>query len=618
MSKLDREQRIILLRILIGAAVLALLLALDPSGYLRFVLFLIPYLILGYDVLWEAAKNISKGHCLDECFLMTIATAGAICLGEYAEASAVMLFQQIGGLFESIAVARSRRSIDALMDIRPETAIVLEENQERTVKPEEVAVGSVVLVRPGMRIPLDGVILSGDTTVDQRALTGESVPEDKHSGDTVFSGSINLTGVIHIRTTVPYENSTAAQILSLAEAAEARKAQAENFITRFSRRYTPCVVIAAIIAALIPPLFFGQPWGIWINRALIFLMISCPCALVISVPLTFFSGIGGASRIGVLLKGADALESLAKIDAIAMDKTGTLTEGRFSVTEIRCAHAAYSEHDLLSYAAALESQSTHPIAQAITAAAAPNDLTVTALKEEAGRGIRGIINGEVFYAGNAAWLEQNGIVAPACDAVGTLVHLAEKDAYLGVIVVADTLKSDSKNAVAMIRSLGIREIAMLTGDRKEIAESIGNAVGIHHVSAELLPADKVTELEKLMESSNTAFVGDGINDAPVLVRSDVGIAMGALGSEAAMEAADVVIMDDRLPKIASAIKIARKTMQIVRQNIIFAISVKILILLLGLLGYADLWLAVLGDVGVLILAVCNALRAMKIPHLREN
>ncbi len=618
MSKLDREQRIVLLRILIGAAVLLLLLLLHPSGSLRLALFLIPYLILGYDVLWEAAKNISKGHCLDECFLMTIATAGAICLGEYAEASAVMLFQQIGGLFESIAVARSRRSIDALMDIRPETAIILEGNQERTVKPEDVAVGSVVIVRPGMRIPLDGVILSGDTSVDQRALTGESVPEDKHSGDTVFSGSINLTGVIQIRTTLAYENSTAAQILSLAEAAEARKAQAETFITRFSRKYTPCVVIAAIIVALIPPLLFGQPWRVWLNRALIFLMISCPCALVISVPLTFFSGIGGASRIGVLLKGADALESLAKIDAIAMDKTGTLTAGKFSVTEIHRADTAYSEQDLLAYAAALESQSTHPIAQAITAAAGQNKLTVTALTEEAGRGIRGVISDEVFYIGNAAWLKQNGIQSPVCDAVGTLVHLAKQDAYLGAIVVADTLKSDSTEAVKLLRSLGIHEIAILTGDRQEIAASVADAVGIQHIHAELLPSDKVTELETIMKTNHTAFVGDGINDAPVLVRSDVGIAMGALGSEAAMEAADVVIMDDRLPKIAFAVRIARNTMKIVRQNIIFAISVKVLILLLGLLGYADLWLAVLGDVGVLILAVCNALRAMKLPHISEK
>lgn len=612
MNHLDKEQRIVLLRILIGAALLIVLFIANPQGWLRFALFMIPYLILGYDVLWEAVRNIRKGRCLDECFLMTVATVGAICLTEYAEAAAVMLFQQIGGLFESVAVSRSRRSIDALTEIRPDTAILLQDGTESTVSPEEVAVGSIVLVRPGMRIPLDGVITEGSTAVDLRALTGESAPASKAAGDSVCSGSINLTGVIKIRTTVTYANSTAAGILSLAEEAASRKSEAEAFITRFSRRYTPCVVLAAILLGLIPPLFFGQPWSIWINRALIFLMVSCPCALVISVPLTFFSGIGAASKIGVLLKGADALESLSQITAVAMDKTGTLTEGKFAVTGIHPVHPDFDTRKLLCYAAALESQSTHPIALAITAAAMEHPLPdVESLSETAGKGICGVIDGTRLLIGNATWLEENGISVPDHSESGTTIHLASEKAYLGAIAAADTIKPDSRAAVDRLRKCGVQQIVMLTGDRNEIAEAVGKAVGVDSVYAQLLPADKVQRIESLMQSHRTAFVGDGINDAPVLMRADVGIAMGALGSEAAMQAADVVIMDDRLPKIASAVAISRKTMRIVRQNVVFALAVKLLILLLSALGHTDLWLAVLGDVGVLILAVCNALRAMR-------
>lgn len=617
MKHLDKEQRQILLRILLGSALLVILHLVHPSGILRLILYLIPYLILGYDVLWEAARNITKGKCLDECFLMTVATIGALCLGEYAESSAVMLFSQIGGLFESVALTRSQKSINDLMDIRPETAILIENGTERTVPPEEVPIGSVVLVRPGMRIPLDGTVISGETTADHRALTGESVPVPKTVGDTVYSGSINLTGAIQLRTTVTYENSTAAGILSLTETASARKAHTEHIITRFSRVYTPCVVIAAILVGILPPLF-GQPWSVWIQRALIFLMISCPCALVVSVPMTFFSGIGAASANGILLKSATALETLSQIDAIALDKTGTLTEGKFAVTEINAEHPDFDAEGLLALAARLESQSTHPIAQAITAArkesGADGPDTIT---EHAGLGVRGIINNETYYIGNAAWMQKNQIPCPPAAQCGTVVYLAKEGEYLGSLVVADTIKPDSAAAIAHLKKLGVQHTVMLTGDQADIAETVGASVGVDEVQAELLPQDKVSQVETLLKAHKTAFAGDGINDAPVLMRADVGIAMGALGSEAAMEAADVVIMDDHLPKIADAILIARKTMRIVRQNIIFAIGCKLLILLLGALGYADLWLAVLGDVGVLILAVCNALRAQKRPRICE-
>ena len=617
---MSRKQKRVLVRILAAAALTVLAWLLPLKGIPRLAAFLVPYLVIGYDVLWKAVRNIAHGQVFDESFLMAVATIGAFAVGEYPEAAAVMLFYQVGELFQSIAVGRSRRSIAALMDIRPDTACVVRDGTETVVSPEEVAVGETIVVRPGEKIPLDGRILEGRTAVDAAALTGESVPEEKAPGQKVVSGTVNLSGVIRVRTESAFGESTVSKILELVENASSRKAKAENFITRFARWYTPCVVGGAVLLAVLPPLLLGGGWAEWIHRALIFLVVSCPCALVCSVPLTFFGGIGGASRSGILFKGAGGMEMLEKTDTVVFDKTGTLTKGRFAVTAVRPAEGITSDA-LLQLAAAVERYSTHPIAEAVREAAAGNTGDAGALRTEnteelAGLGLKAQIGNDTIYAGNKRLMERIGLTCEAPDGAGTVVHLARVSAgnaaYLGSITAADACKDGAREALDALKGLGVRRTVMLTGDRKPSAEAVGRALGIDEIHAELLPGDKVDRVEAILrEGRRTAFVGDGINDAPVLARADVGIAMGAMGSDAAIESADVVLMDDRLDRLPAAVRIARRTLRIVRENIVFALGVKALILLLGALGIADMWMAVFGDVGVLILAVLNALRAMK-------
>ena len=607
---MSRRQKKTLLRI-IAAAVLCIVAALLPlEGIWRALAFAVPYLVIGYDVLWGAARNIAHGQVFDEKFLMAIATLGAFGTGEYPEAAAVMLFYQIGEWFQSIAVGRSRKSIAALMDIRPDSAVVLRDGQEQTVDPEEVAVGETIVIRPGDRIPLDGTVLEGSGSLDTAALTGESLPVDVTVGDRVISGSINLSGVLKVRTESAFAESTVSRILELVENSAEKKARVESFITRFARWYTPVVVIGAVLLALVPPLFTGN-WSMWINRALIFLVVSCPCALVVSVPLSFFGGIGGASREGILIKGANDLETLAGVDTVVFDKTGTLTRGSFAVEAVH--PKEIDEGALLDIAAAAESYSSHPVAQSILKAH-EGDIDKSrlgAVEELAGRGIRAVVDGETYYVGNAALMEQVGADYHDCHLTGTVIHLAKGTEYLGHIVLGDQLKPDAAEALAKLKALGVRRTVMLTGDKEKVAAAVAKELCVDEVHAELLPAEKVEQVERLLASGGKlAFVGDGINDAPVLSRADVGIAMGALGSDAAIESADIVLMDDKPSRLPLAVRIARKTMGIVRQNIAFALGVKVLILILGALGYANMWFAVFGDVGVLILAILNAMRCM--------
>ena len=607
---MTRRQKKTLWRI-VAAALLTLVAALLPlEGIGKALAFAVPYLVIGYDVLWSAARNIAHGQVFDEKFLMALATLGAFGTGEYPEAAAVMLFYQIGEWFQSIAVGRSRKSIAALMDIRPEFATVLRDGEESEVDPEEVALGETILIRPGERVPLDGTVLEGSSSLDTAALTGESLPVDVTEGARVISGSINLTGLLKVRTESVYQDSTVARILELVENSAEKKARVENYITRFARWYTPCVVIGAVLLALIPPLFDGN-WAMWFNRALIFLVVSCPCALVVSVPLSFFGGIGAASREGILVKGANYLEALSTVDTVAFDKTGTLTQGVFAVDAIH--PREIPEDELLDIAAVAESHSSHPVAESIVAAHKGHidKSRVSKVEELAGRGVCAVVDGQTFYVGNSKLMEEIGAEYHDCHLSGTVLHVSRDREYLGHIVINDQLKPDAKESIAALKALGVKQTVMLTGDRQQVAENAARALGVDRVYAQLLPAEKVGKVEQLLrDGARLAFVGDGINDAPVLSRADVGVAMGAMGSDAAIESADIVLMDDKPSRLPLAVKLARKTMRIVRENIVFALGVKLLILALGALGFANMWWAVFGDVGVLILAILNAMRCM--------
>ena len=608
---MSRKHKKRLARIIVAAIFLGVIAFLPISEKIKAVLYLLPYLIVGWDILWKAVRNIARGQIFDENFLMSLATVGAFALGDYIEAAAVMLFYQIGELFQSIAVGKSRKSIASLMDIRPDSATVLRDGKELTVSPEEVGKGETIIVKAGEKIPLDGIVLEGNTTVNTAALTGESLPIDISAGDRVVSGSVNLSGVITVKTESLYSESTVAKILDLVENSSAKKAKTENFITRFARYYTPSVVASAVLLAVLPPLISGGGWADWLNRALIFLVVSCPCALVISVPLSFFGGIGGASKQGILIKGANYTEVLAKVNTVVFDKTGTLTKGIFKVTAVH--PESMSEAELLDVAAAAESYSNHPIAESIITAHGGHidRARIGKVTEHAGMGVEAEIDGRDIFAGNGKLMELVGAKWHDCHIKGTVIHISEGKNYLGHIVISDEIKPDSKTAVAGLKALGINKTVMLTGDRKEIGEAVGKELCLDEVQAELLPDGKVSAVEKLIDKkSPLAFVGDGINDAPVLARADIGIAMGGMGSDAAIEAADVVLMDDKPSKLPEAIKIARKTMSIVWQNIIFALTVKAFVLILGAVGIAGMWLAIFADVGVTVLAILNAMRAM--------
>ena len=607
-----RKHKKRLARIIIAAVTLAVIAILPVEDKIKAVLFLLPYLIVGWDVLWSAVRNIVHGQVFDENFLMSLATVGAYALGDYVEAAAVMLFYQVGELFQSIAVGKSRKSIAALMDIRPDSATVLRNGEELKVSPEEVQKGETVIVRAGEKIPLDGIVLEGETSVNTAALTGESLPRDIRTGDRVVSGSVNLSGVITVKTESLYRDSTVAKILDLVENSSAKKAKTENFITRFARYYTPCVVAAAVLLAVLPPLISGGGRTDWLQRALIFLVVSCPCALVISVPLSFFGGIGGASKRGILIKGANYTEVLSKVGTVVFDKTGTLTKGIFKVTAVH--PESMGEAELLDVAAAAESYSNHPIAESvITAHGGHIDRArIGKVTEHAGMGVEAEIDGRSIFAGNGKLMDLAGAKWHDCHIAGTVIHISEGENYLGHIVISDEIKPDSKSAVAALKDLRITKTVMLTGDKKEIGEAVGKELGLDEIHTELLPDGKVAAVERLLdEKTPLAFVGDGINDAPVLARADIGIAMGGMGSDAAIEAADVVLMDDKPSKLAEAIKIARKTMSIVWQNIIFALAVKAVVLVLSAAGFAGMWLAIFADVGVTVLAILNAMRAMR-------
>ncbi len=615
-SSMTRKQKRNLYRILLASALLLAALVAPATGMLRFSLFLLPYLVVGGDVVYAALRNILRAQLFDESFLMALATVGAFALREYPEAVAVMLLYQIGELFQSLAVGKSRRSIAALMDIKPEQACVLRGGEETSVAPEEVELGETVLVRPGERVPLDGVVIEGATSLNTAALTGESMPRECQTGDNIISGAVNLSAPVKMRVTSLYEKSTVAKILELVENASSRKAKAESFITRFARVYTPCVVVAALLLAVLPPLFFAGDWSAWLERALIFLMVSCPCALVISVPLSFFGGIGGASKRGILIKGGNYMETLSRVKTVAFDKTGTLTRGSFSVSAIH--PKDMSEAALLDIAALSESYSVHPIAQSILRAHGGHidKGRIGEIEELAGRGIKAVIDGKTVYAGNGRLMDEAGVDWHDCTSeAGTVIHIAVDGAYGGHIVIADALKPDAAAAIAALKDLGIGHTVMLTGDLARVGEAVGRELGMSEVYAGLLPAQKTELVEELLakkkQGTALCYVGDGINDAPVLSRADVGVAMGAMGSDAAIEAADVVLMDDKPAKVAEAVRIARRTMRIVRQNVIFALSVKGAVLVLGALGLANMWIAVFVDVGVSMLAVLNAMRALK-------
>ena len=628
---MNKKQKKMLVRILIAAVLLIVLNFIPVTGWLRFVLYLVPYLVIGYDILLKAAKGIRNKQVFDECFLMAVATIGAIALalyeqsGDYTEAIAVMLFYQIGEWFQSYAVGKSRRNISELMDIRPDYANIERDGKLEKVDPDEVEIGSVIVVQPGEKVPIDGIILEGSSTLNTSALTGESLPRDAGAGDEIISGCINMTGVLKIRTTKEFGESTVSKILDLVENASSRKSRSEDFISKFARVYTPAVCYGALALALLPPLVrmiglgLSPDWHTWIYRALTFLVISCPCALVISIPLSFFAGIGGASKAGVLVKGSNYLETLSQTKIVVFDKTGTLTQGVFEVNGIH--HSQMEEEKLIEYAALAESASSHPISKSLQAAYGKeiDRSRVSDIREISGSGVIAKVDGTEVAAGNDKLMDHLGIPYIGCHAVGTIIHMAVDGKYAGHIVISDVLKPHSKEAVKGLKKAGVRKTVMLTGDAKAVADQVAGDLGLDEVYSQLLPGDKVEKVEELLEEKHgkdkLAFVGDGINDAPVLSRADIGIAMGAMGSDAAIEAADVVLMDDDPMQITKAIKISRKCMGIVYQNIIFAIGIKLICLALGAVGIANMWLAIFADVGVMILAVLNAIRALFVKNL---
>ena len=622
---MNKKQKKVLTRIIIAFVLLVLLNFLPVDGYLRMALYMIPYLVIGYDILKKAFKGIRNRQVFDENFLMAVATIGAIALGDYQEGTAVMLFYQIGELFQSYAVGKSRRNISELMDIRPDYANIEQDGKLEKVDPDEVEVGTIIVVQPGEKIPIDGMIEDGNSTLNTSALTGESLPRDAKVGDEVISGCINMTGVLKIRTTKEFGESTVSKILDLVENSSSKKSRSENFISKFARYYTPAVCYSALVLAVIPPLcrmlFMGlsPEWGDWIYRALTFLVISCPCALVISIPLSFFAGIGGASNQGVLVKGSNYLETLSQTKIVVFDKTGTMTKGVFEVSGIH--HNEMEDAKLLEYAAYAECSSSHPISKSLQKAyGKPIDRSrVTDIEEIGGNGVIAKVDGVSVAAGNAKLMNRLGIAYKECHHVGTVVHMAVDGKYAGHILISDIIKPHAKEAIENLKKAGITRTVMLTGDGKKVAESVAADLGIGEVHSELLPADKVSKVEELLanksEKEKLAFVGDGINDAPVLSRADIGIAMGALGSDAAIEAADVVLMDDDPLKIGKAIRIAKKCMRIVYENIYFAIGVKLICLVLGALGIANMWIAIFADVGVMVLAVLNAIRTLFVKNL---
>ena len=621
---MNKKQKKMLIRIIIAAVLIVVFSLLPAEGYLRFVLFMIPYLVIGYDILKKAFKGILNKQVFDENFLMAVATVGAILLGDYSEGVAVMLFYQIGEFFQSYAVGKSRRNISELMDIRPDYANIEKDGTLEQVDPDEVEIGTIIVVQPGEKVPIDGVIIEGISTLNTSALTGESLPRDAKAGDEVISGCINMTGLLKIRTTKEFGESTVSKILELVENSSSRKSKSENFISKFAKYYTPAVCYGALALAFIPPivlLIMGKPamWGDWIYRALTFLVISCPCALVISIPLSFFAGIGGASNQGILVKGSNYLETLAQTKYVVFDKTGTMTQGVFEVSGIH--HNEMPDEELLEYAALAECSSSHPISKSLQKAyGKPIDRNrVTDIEEISGNGVIAKVDGISVAAGNTKLMNRLGIAYQDCHHVGTVVHMAIDGKYAGHILISDIIKPHAKEAIAELKKAGISKTVMLTGDSKRVADQVAGELGIQEVYSELLPADKVSRVEELLnqksEKAKLAFVGDGINDAPVLSRADIGIAMGALGSDAAIEAADIVLMDDDPLKISKAIKIARKCIRIVYENIYFAIGIKVLCLILGALGIANMWMAIFADVGVMILAVLNAIRTLFVKNL---
>ena len=621
---MNKKQKKMLIRIIIAAVLIVVFSLLPAEGYLRFVLFMIPYLVIGYDILKKAFKGILNKQVFDENFLMAVATVGAILLGDYSEGVAVMLFYQIGELFQSYAVGKSRRNISELMDIRPDYANIEKDGALEQVDPDEVEIGTTIVVQPGEKVPIDGVITEGTSTLNTSALTGESLPRDAKAGDEVISGCINMTGLLKIRTTKEFGESTVSKILELVENSSSRKSKSENFISKFAKYYTPAVCYGALALAFIPPivlLIMGKPamWGDWIYRALTFLVISCPCALVISIPLSFFAGIGGASNQGILVKGSNYLETLAQTKYVVFDKTGTMTQGVFEVSGIH--HNEMPDEKLLEYAALAECSSSHPISKSLQKAyGKPIDRNrVTDIEEISGNGVIAKVDGISVAAGNTKLMNRLGIAYQDCHHVGTVVHMAIDGKYAGHILISDIIKPHAKEAIAELKKAGISKTVMLTGDSKRVADQVAEELGIQEVYSELLPADKVSRVEELLnqkfEKDKLAFVGDGINDAPVLSRADIGIAMGALGSDAAIEAADIVLMDDDPLKISKAIKIARKCIRIVYENIYFAIGIKVLCLILGALGIANMWMAIFADVGVMIIAVLNAIRTLFVKNL---
>ena len=628
---MNRKQKKMLLRILASAVLLVALHFVPVTGWARFICYMVPYLVIGYDILIKAGKGIAHRQVTDENFLMAVATVGAIALalyersGDYTEAIAVMLFYQVGEWFQSYAVGKSRRNISELMDIRPDYANVESDGKLEHVDPDEVEIGTIIVVQPGEKVPIDGVIVEGESSLNTSALTGESLPRDAKAGDEIISGCINMTGVLKIRTTKEFGESTVSKILDLVENASSRKSRSEAFISRFARIYTPAVCLGALALAIIPPLVriaflgLGGEWETWIYRALTFLVASCPCALVISIPLSFFAGIGGASNAGVLVKGSNYLETLSQTRIVVFDKTGTLTKGVFEVNGIH--HSPYSDKQLVEYAALAESASSHPISKSLQAAYGReiDRSRVSDIREIGGQGVTAVVDGRRVAAGNDKLMDAEGVNYIECHSVGTIIHMSIDGEYAGHIVISDVIKPDAREAVAALKKCGVRETVMLTGDAEKVAKSVAASLGIDRVYSELLPGDKVDKVEELIKNkgdkSKLAFVGDGINDAPVLSRADIGIAMGAMGSDAAIEAADVVLMDDDPMKISKAIKISRKCLRIVYENIVFAIGIKLACLLLVAIGSANMWLAIFADVGVMILAVLNAIRALFVKKL---